>query len=329
MIGSFHGHSEGSSGRGRSRRSSAVSIAREQERYGRGNPRHNRSVRDHQDHPVGTAGRGPKWLIQGMVQAERKIRARPIGEGKLARNRQVLLGCRCCDGGIHQANVVSRLSRRRFLGTGIAGLLAATTLGVALPERAFAQSTLTPDAALQALLDGNKRYVEKRLTSFDEDLAILRQNTAEKQEPFAAVLSCADSRVPVELAFDQSIGHLFVTRVAGNVATSDIIASLEYGAAVLGTKTILVMGHGGCGAVKATLEGKAVPGQISALYAPIRPAVDAAGGNLEAAIKANAKIQANLLATASPVLAGLIKEGKLKIAASYYDLGSGKVSLLG
>jgi carbonic anhydrase len=221
------------------------------------------------------------------------------------------------------------LSRRRFLGTGIAGLLAATTLGVALPERAFAQSTLTPDAALQALLDGNKRYVEKRLTSFDEDLAILRQNTAEKQEPFAAVLSCADSRVPVELAFDQSIGHLFVTRVAGNVATSDIIASLEYGAAVLGTKTILVMGHGGCGAVKATLEGKAVPGQISALYAPIRPAVDAAGGNLEAAIKANAKIQANLLATASPVLAGLIKEGKLKIAASYYDLGSGKVSLLG
>ena len=152
---------------------------------------------------------------------------------------------------------------------------------------------LSPDAALQTLLDGNKRFVDKRLTSFDEDLAILKQNTVEKQEPFAAVLSCADSRVPVELVFDQSIGHLFVVRVAGNVATSEIIASLEYGAAVLGTKVILVLGHGSCGAVKATIDGKAVPGQISQLYAPIRPAIEAAGNNLDAAIKANARMQAN------------------------------------
>jgi len=195
--------------------------------------------------------------------------------------------------------------------------------------RAAAQSTLSPAAAMQTLLDGNKRFVEQRLTSFDADLAILRQNTAAKQEPFAAVLSCADSRVPVELVFDQSIGHLFVARVAGNVATSDIIASLEYGAAVLGTKAIMVLGHSSCGAVKATIDGKAVPGQISALYAPIRPAVEAAGGDLVAAIKANAKIQANLLATASPLLAGMIKDGKLKIAAGYYDLGSGMVSVLG
>ena len=91
----------------------------------------------------------------------------------------------------------------------------------------------------------------------------------EKQEPFAALLSCADSRVPVELVFDQSIGHLFVVRVAGNVATSrKMIASLEYGAAVLGTKVIMVLGHGSCGAVKATIDGKAVPGQISQLFAP-------------------------------------------------------------
>jgi carbonic anhydrase len=98
---------------------------------------------------------------------------------------------------------------------------------------------------------------------------------------------------------------------------------------VLGTKIILVLGHGSCGAVKAAMGGKAVPGQISALYAPIRPAVEAAGGDLDAAIKINSKIQTNLLASASTVLVGLIKEGKLKIAASYYDLGSGKVSLLG
>ena len=146
------------------------------------------------------------------------------------------------------------------------------------------------------------------LTSCSTDLAILKKNTVTKQEPFAAVLSCADLRVPVELVFDQSIGQIFVTRVAGNIASPDIIASLEYGAVVLGTKAILVLGHSNCGAVKAAMAGKAVPGQISALYAPIQPAVEAAGGNLEAAIKANAKNQANLLATASPVLAGLIEK---------------------
>lgn len=219
------------------------------------------------------------------------------------------------------------LSRRDFLSTGIKGA-AVTALAAAWPTRASAQTALSPDAALQTLLEGNKRFLAKRLTSFDEDLAILRQNTVEKQEPFAAVLSCADSRVPVELAFDQSIGHLFVARVAGNIATSEIIASLEYGAAVLGTKVIMVLGHGSCGAVKAALDGAAVPGQISQLYAPIRPAIEAAGGNLDAAIKANARNQAALIATASPVIASLIKSGKLKVVAGHYDLASGSVAML-
>jgi carbonic anhydrase len=150
----------------------------------------------------------------------------------------------------------------------------------------------------------------------------------ELQQPFAAVLSCADSRVPVEVAFDQTIGHVFVNRVAGNLATSEIIASLEYGAAVLGTRAILVLGHGDCGAMKAAIDAKEVPGQISQLYAPLRRALEAAGGALEAATRENAKIQAHLLATGSPLLARLIKDGKLKIAAGYYDLGSGSVSLL-
>jgi carbonic anhydrase len=129
--------------------------------------------------------------------------------------------------------------------------------------------------------------VERKLTFYQNDLAILQQNTAEKQEPFASGLSCADSRVPVELVFDQSIGHVFVNRVAGNIATTEIIASVEYGAVVLGTKVIMVLGHGNCGAVKATIEGKAVPGQISSLYRYIRPAVNAAGANLQAATEAN------------------------------------------
>ena len=142
------------------------------------------------------------------------------------------------------------------------------------------------------------------------------------------MLSCADSRVPVELVFDQTIGHIFVTRVAGNVAPAEIMASLEYGAAVLGTQVIVVLGHSGCGAVKATIQAKDVPGQISALFSHIRPAVDQAGPDLEAAAKANAKVQATLLRQASTVIAGLVKEKKLKVVAAYYDLGTGVVSLL-
>ncbi|MGB8768109.1 MAG: carbonic anhydrase [Candidatus Korobacteraceae bacterium] len=222
-------------------------------------------------------------------------------------------------------------SRRRFLQmslTGTAVGLLANGLELTAPLQAWAQSTLTPDAALTELMDGNKRFVAGKLTAYEHDLAILKQHTVEKQEPFAAVLSCADSRVPVELIFDQSIGHIFVTRVAGNMVTPEIIGSLEYGAAVLGTKVILVMGHSGCGAVKATIQGKGVPGQISSLFPHIQPAVDQAGPNLESATKANAKIQAALLREASPVISGLVKESKLKVVAGYYDLGTGAVELL-
>jgi carbonic anhydrase len=218
-------------------------------------------------------------------------------------------------------------SRREFFRGTLAG--ATTAAFVGLGERPVsAQTSLTPEAALQQLIDGNRRFAEGRMTSFAEDLDMLKSKTADKQEPFAAVLSCADSRVPVELIFDQSIGHLFVTRVAGNIATSAIIASLEYGAAVLGTKAIIVLGHANCGAVKASIEAKAVPGQISALYPYIRPAVDQAGSDLDGAIKANAKIQAALLRQSSPVLAGQIKQNLLKIVAGYYDLTSGTVTLL-
>lgn len=223
------------------------------------------------------------------------------------------------------------VSRRRFLQMGVTGTivgLLTSGLELALPPETQAQSMLSPDAALTELMDGNKRFTTGRLTAHEHDLAILKQNTIEKQEPFAAVLSCADSRVPVELVFDQSIGHIFVTRVAGNVVTPEIIASLEYGAAVLGTKVILVMGHTHCGAVKATIQGKAVPGQISALYPHIQPAVDQAGPNLEAATRANAKIQAALLREASPVIAGLAKENKLQVVAGHYDIGTGAVTLL-
>lgn len=223
------------------------------------------------------------------------------------------------------------LSRRQLLQMGLttaaAGALT-SGLGLAFPTEAQAQSNLTPDAALSELMEGNKRFTSGRLTAHDQDLAILKQHTEEKQEPFAAVLSCADSRVPVELVFDQSIGHIFVTRVAGNLVTPELIGSLEYGAAVLGTKVIVVMGHSNCGAVKATIQGKAVPGQISSLFPHIQPAVDQAGSDLMAATKANAKWQAALLRQSSTVISEMVKEGKLKVVAAYYDLGSGSVTMV-
>jgi carbonic anhydrase len=225
-----------------------------------------------------------------------------------------LCGCSRC---------AASLSRRRMLAATIGGMF---TL---IARNSPAQTTQPPDTALKQLMDGNARFVRGRLTSFDEDMTILKEKTVAKQEPFAAVLSCADSRVPVELVFDQSIGHVFVSRVAGNICTPEVIASLEYGVAVLGVPVIMVLGHDGCGAVKASIDAKAVPGQISALYAPLRAAVERAGPDLTATIKANAQIQAELLRTASPVIAGSVSDGKLKVVSAYYDLATGTVILLG
>src|SRR5215211_8748678 len=166
------------------------------------------------------------------------IRISTNAEQELCSCRGVIGGPTSCEhGALH-------LSRRRLLGRTIAaaaGVLATSLINFATPPKAFAQSILSPEAALTALMDGNKRFVDRRLTFYEEDLAILKQNTAEKQEPFASVLACADSRVPVELLFDQSIGHVFVNRVAGNIATAEIIASIEYGVAVLGTRVLMVL----------------------------------------------------------------------------------------
>jgi carbonic anhydrase len=98
--------------------------------------------------------------------------------------------------------------------------------------------------------------------------------------------------VPVELIFDQTIGHIFVTRVAGNIVTPEIIASLEYGVAVLGVRAILVLGHSSCGAVKAAMKADSVPGQISSLYPGLRPAVEQSSGSVDKAIEMNARLQA-------------------------------------
>ena len=222
-------------------------------------------------------------------------------------------------------------ARRQFLQTALTsalvGVVAQAGIELAAPERLGAQTNLSPDAALEQLLAGNQRFAANQLTSIEHDLAVLKDKTADKQEPFAAVLSCADSRVPVELIFDQTIGHIFVTRVAGNIVTPEMIASLEYGVAVLRVKALVVLGHSGCGAVKAAIKADTVPGQISALYAPLRQAVEQSGGNVDKAIGANAKIQAELLRTSSTVIRDAVKAGKLKVESGVYDLASGKVTL--
>ena len=221
--------------------------------------------------------------------------------------------------------------RRQFLQTALTGaalgVVARAGFEFVAPWTVFAQTKLSPEQALQELLAGNQRYVAGQLTSTKQDPAALRAKTAAKQEPFAAVLACADSRVPVELVFDQSIGQIFVTRVAGNIVTPEIIGSLEFAVAVVGVRVLLVLGHSSCGAVKAAMKGDAAPGQISSLYPHLRGAVEKSGGDLAKAIEANAQIQADLLRTSSPVIRDAVKEGTLKVVAGVYDLASGKVAL--
>jgi carbonic anhydrase len=225
----------------------------------------------------------------------------------------------------------THFNRRQFLHSAVSGaavgIAAQAGMELGFPQMIRAQSKLTPDTALQELLAGNQRFAANQLTSVEQDLAILKAHTADKQEPFAGVLACADSRVPVELVFDQTIGHIFVTRVAGNMVTPEIIASLEYGVAVLGIKVILALGHTGCGAVKAAMKSDTVPGQISVLYKHLRPAVEKSGGNLDKAIELNAERQAELLRTSSTVIRDAVKAGKLRVESGVYDLASGKVSL--
>ena len=226
--------------------------------------------------------------------------------------------------------IVQDFGRRQFLRNAVSSavLSVAAQAGIELTatQPLKAQSNLSPDAALQELIAGNQRFAANQLKSIEHDLTILKEHTVEKQEPFAGVLSCADSRVPVELVFDQTIGHLFVTRVAGNIATPEIIASLEYGVAVLGIKVLAVLGHSSCGAVKAAMKSDAVPGQISSLYLPLQRAVEESGGDVDKAIEANARIQAQLLRASSPVIRDAVKGGTLKVVSGVYDLATGKVT---
>ena len=226
----------------------------------------------------------------------------------------------------------SDIGRRQFLHTvlsgAVLGAVSQAGLELASPRTLHAQTTLSPDEALRELLTGNQRFASNHLTSITHNLIIMKERTVNKQEPFAAVLACADSRIPVELVFDQTIGHIFVTRVAGNVVPPEIVASLEFGVAVLGIKALLVIGHSNCGAVRAAMTTDTVPGQISVLYQRIYPAIEKSGGNIDKAIQTNARNQAELLRASSTVIRETTRAGKLRVESAVYDLATGKVSLI-
>ena len=183
---------------------------------------------------------------------------------------------------------------------------------------------MSPREALEFLQAGNLRFVAGESAAPNRDLRRLQQ-VAPRQAPFAAFLGCADSRVPIEIVFDQGFGDLFVTRIAGNVAATENIASLEFGTQVLGAKVLYVLGHTSCGAIAAAATAQPVPGQISALFQHLRPAIRAAHGDPVAAVRENVRVQAQTLVEASTVIASLVAAGQVQVAGGIFDLETGKV----
>ncbi len=207
-----------------------------------------------------------------------------------------------------------------LMGVAVPGLFPAVATAQERPKPA----DLSSKDALELLYAGNKRFSAGKPEAPHRNLDRLKE-VAPAQKPFAAFLGCADSRVPIEIVFDQGFGDLFVTRIAGNVTTPECIGSLEFGTFILGAKVLYVLGHTNCGAVSAAVKGDEVPGQISALFQHLRPAVKAAKGDVAVAVTENVRTQATLLSEASPVIAKLIKDGKLKVAGGVYDIATGKV----
>lgn len=187
---------------------------------------------------------------------------------------------------------------------------------------------MTQDDILKRLEEGNKRFHENSLNGNLQE-GSRRAELTSGQEPWAIVLSCADSRVVPELAFDTGLGELFVLRVAGNIANTDTIASIEYAVAHLGTEVIVVLGHESCGAVGAVLQGGNNGYNLNHLLAQIQPAMDKAqSSDVNEVVKVNALLSASDLYDRSSIIKGAVDEGKLKIVSAFYHLGSGKVDFL-
>jgi carbonic anhydrase len=247
--------------------------------------------------------------------------------------------CESC--GRSTAIHVTPASRRHFLkfaGTAVASL--------ATPSIAYAQKSkskappkpsnvLSPDGAFDRLMAGNGRYVAG--VSKRHDFKTERETLTMGQNPYAAILSCADSRIAPEYAFDSARGDLFVCRVAGNFANDDVIASFEYGIAVLNCPLLMVLGHAACGAIDATIksirDNSTLPGHLPSLVTALSPAVNAtagqAGNALDNAIKQNVILNVAKLKAATPIIDKAIADKKVRIVGAVYNLSNGRVEIVG
>ncbi|WP_075343530.1 carbonic anhydrase family protein [Tenacibaculum agarivorans] len=199
------------------------------------------------------------------------------------------------------------------------------------------QVGLTPSSVLEDLLEGNQRYIANKLTA--SDVTSLVEQTTGGQFPKAVILSCIDSRVPVELVFDQTIGDVFVARVAGNFENTDILGSMEYSCAVAGSKLVFVLGHESCGAVKAACDEVEL-GNITAMLSNITPAVKLASEQVDGVtdssnpafvaktVENNVKLTMERIREKSKILQEMEDNGEISIVGGVYSLHTGKVTML-
>src|SRR6266481_4397497 len=268
------------------------------------------------------------------IANSRRVRFRSSMRAIWPKGRRCM--CEVCrrESPTHQA----RPSRR-----GLLRLLGAAAAGLALPGSAGAkedkkppkpQNVVSPDASLELLVKGNKRYVDG--VARRHDFKNEREALVGGQNPYASILSCADSRIAPEYAFDSGRGDLFVCRVAGNFANDDTIASMEYAVAILGTPLIMVLGHDACGAVDATIkslkDNTTLPGHLPSLVTSLTQAVSAISGKpgdpLDNAIRQNVIDNVAKLKSATPILNAAVEQGKLKVVGGIYRLRDGRVEMI-
>lgn len=187
---------------------------------------------------------------------------------------------------------------------------------------------MTIQEVIDRLQTGNQRFVADKLDGKLQD-SERRSHLSSGQNPYAIVLSCADSRVVPELAFDTGLGEIFTVRVAGNIANTESIASIEYAVAHLGSKVIVVMGHESCGAVTAAINGGDNGYNLNILLGQITPAVAQAGSSdVNTVVKKNAHLNAEELVNRSAIIRNAVEKGEVKVVPAYYHLGSGQIDFL-
>jgi carbonic anhydrase len=235
-------------------------------------------------------------------------------------------------------NEGSSLSRRGFIASaaaGTTGLAVGSSAALAASNGPEFPHPRTPDQAIALLKKGNDRYAKGKLEL--RDYSPVAERVASTQKPFAAIITCADSRISPTLVFDIHRGNLFVSRIAGNTVDTGTLGSTEYAVAVLGVKLVLVLGHSNCGAVKAAIDvanGKAkfprnkfgAIGTFVNLIVPTVNSIPASRRTVPRVTVANARNQARILAGKGPIIAQAVRSGQIKVISGVYDIGTGRVN---